>query len=169
MVYGDEVTAAPNGEPSSRNCTDAMLLSVELAIAVTVIVELTMAPEIGVEIKIVGGMFPTLTVVVAVLAPFGLVAVSVYVVVDVGCTTRDPTRVEVEKEPDVMATELAFVTFQESVEVAEGAVLEGEAEKLKIVGGVDVARERVNASLSTASTRANSLSDGTYWNLPKVP
>jgi hypothetical protein len=59
--------------------------------------------------------------------PFAFVAVIVYIVVEVGFTDVDPMRVLVLKLPGVMATELAFVIFHESVDVAPEAVLVGDA------------------------------------------
>jgi hypothetical protein len=58
------------------------------------------------------------------------------VMVEVGFTVVDPMRVEVLKEPGVMATELAFVTLKERVEVPAEATIDEEAVKLLIVGAV---------------------------------
>jgi hypothetical protein len=73
-------------------------------------------------------------VVVAVLVPFAFVAARVYVRVEVGCTVSEPISVEVEKEPGVMITELAFVMFQERVLVPADMMTDGEAEKEEIEG-----------------------------------
>ena len=79
----------------------------------------------------------TVTVVVAVLVPFAFVAVNVYVIVEVGFTAVDPTAVDVENDPGVIAMEVMVpVAFQESVLVpAEATTLE-EAAKEEMVGGV---------------------------------
>jgi hypothetical protein len=55
-------------------------------------------------------------------------------VVEVGFTVVDPMRVEVEKLPGVIATEEAFVMFQESVLVPAETTTPGEAEKAVIDG-----------------------------------
>jgi hypothetical protein len=81
------------------------------------------------------GAVATFTVAWAVDVPFPFVAVRVYVVVEVGFTVVDPTRVLVEKPPSGdMATELAFVMFQESVEVPAEATMPGEAAKEEMEG-----------------------------------
>ena len=54
--------------------------------------------------------------------------------VDVGVTVVEPTRVEVENDPGVIATDDAFVIFQESVEGTPEATREGDAVKEAIVG-----------------------------------
>lgn len=56
-------------------------------------------------------------------------------VVDVGFTVIDPISVDVENEPGVMATEVAFVTFQLKVDVPTEATIVGDAEKELIVNG----------------------------------
>ena len=81
------------------------------------------------------GAVATITLVVVVLVPFAFVAVRVYMVVEVGFTVVDPTRVEVEKVPGVMAREVAFATFQESVLVPADATMEEEAVKEEMEGG----------------------------------
>ena len=81
------------------------------------------------------GAVATFTVVVAVLVPFAFVAVSVYVIVEVGFTVKEPTSVEVENEPGEMATEEAFVIFQLRVEVPAEATMDEEAEKEEMEGG----------------------------------
>ena len=83
----------------------------------------------------VGAWASTVTVAVAVLVPFPFEAVRVYVVDVVGFTLVDPIRVDVEKEPGVIVTELAFVTFQERVDVPAEATTKGDAEKELIVSG----------------------------------
>jgi|ERR1035441_4765288 hypothetical protein len=83
----------------------------------------------------VGAMESTVTVVVAVEVPTALVAVSVYIVVEVGLTFVEAMRVEVEKEPGVIATDEAFVTLKESVEVPADTTIEDEAMKEDMVGG----------------------------------
>jgi hypothetical protein len=94
---------------------------------------------VGVE-----GGAATATVVWAVEVPFALVAVRVYVVVDVGFTVTEPEAVEVENEPGVMAIELAFVTFQERVDDApDAAVEDGDAVKDEIFGGLPEAALKV--------------------------
>ena len=70
----------------------------------------------------------------AVLVPFALVAVSVFVIVDVGFTLVDPMSVDVLKLPGLIATEEAFVTFQERVLVPAERTSVGEAEKELMVG-----------------------------------
>ena len=89
-----------------------------------------------VTVKLPGtvGAVATLMLVVAVLAPFTLVAVMVYIVVDVGFITVDPMRVLVLKLPGVMATDDAFVMFQLKVEVPAEATTVGDAEKEEIDG-----------------------------------
>ena len=72
--------------------------------------------EVGAE----GAVPSTVTVAWAVEEPFALVAVTVYVVVDVGLTVVVPMRVEVLKEPGEMATEEALVMLQLRVEVPAG-------------------------------------------------
>lgn len=83
---------------------------------------------VGLEaVKLPGavGAVATWTVVIAVLVPFALVAVNVYVIVEVGFTAVEPMSVLVEKEPGVMATEEAFATDQLKVDVpAEATILE---------------------------------------------
>ena len=80
------------------------------------------------------GAVATWTVVVAVEVPFAFVAVRVYMTVEVGFTVIEPTRVEVEKEPGVITTELAFETFQVRVEVPRDATIVGEAVKEEMPG-----------------------------------
>jgi hypothetical protein len=80
------------------------------------------------------GAVAMVTVAVMVLVPFAFVAVRVYVVVEVGFTLVDPTRVEVEKLPGVIASEVALPTFQESVDVPAEATIVGEAVKEVMVG-----------------------------------
>lgn len=80
------------------------------------------------------GAVATFTVVVAVTLPFGFVAVTVYIVVLVGFTFVDPMRVLVLKLPGVMATEEAFVIFQESALVPAEATTVGDAEKEEMEG-----------------------------------
>ncbi len=70
------------------------------------------------ESKGISVLLATITVVVAVLVPLELVAVRVYSVVEVGLTISDPIRVDVVNAPGVIATDEAFATSQESVEVA---------------------------------------------------
>ena len=82
------------------------------------------------------GAVATFTVVVAVTLPFGLVAVMVYIVVLVGFTFVDPMRVLVLKLPGVIATEEAFVIFQERALVPAEATTVGDAEKEEMVGRV---------------------------------
>jgi hypothetical protein len=55
-------------------------------------------------------------------------------VVEVGFTVVEPIKVEVEKLPGVIATELAFVTFQESVEVPADTTTPGDALKDEMEG-----------------------------------
>jgi hypothetical protein len=55
-------------------------------------------------------------------------------VVDVGFTVSEPARVEVLKEPGVMATELAFAALQLKVEVPAGRTTEEEALKKEMAG-----------------------------------
>jgi hypothetical protein len=81
-----------------------------------------------------GGAVYTVTVVVAAVDPFAFVAVKVYVIVEVGFTVVEPASVDVEKEPGVMATELAFERFQESVLVPAEATLFGDAVKEVMIG-----------------------------------
>ena len=50
-------------------------------------------------------------------------------VVDVGFTIVDPMRVDVEKLPGVMVSDVALPTFQESVDVPAEATIVGDAEK----------------------------------------
>lgn len=57
-------------------------------------------------------------------------------VVEVGFTVVDPTRVDVLKLPGVMATEEAFVIFQLSVLVSATATMEDEAEKEETEGAL---------------------------------
>jgi len=85
------------------------------------------------------GAVATFTVVVAVTLPFGLVAVMVYIVVLVGFTFVDPMRVLVLKLPGVIATEEAFVIFQERALVPAEATTVGDAEKEEMEGTVPVA------------------------------
>ena len=66
---------------------------------------------------------------VVVLVPFAFVAVSVYVVVEVGFTIVEPESVLVEKLPGVIERDVAFATFQESVDDPDGATSVGDAEK----------------------------------------
>ena len=80
------------------------------------------------------GAVATVTVVVRVVVPFAFVAVNVYVVVEVGFTVVDPMRVEVEKEPGVIARDVALVTFQDSVDVPAEATIVGDAVKEEMVG-----------------------------------
>ena len=75
----------------------------------------------------------TEVVAVEVLLP-AFVAVRVYMTVEVGFTVIEPTRVEVEKEPGVITTELAFETFQVRVEVPRDATIVGEAVKEEMDG-----------------------------------
>ena len=64
-------------------------------------------------------------------------------VVEVGCTVVEPMRVEVANEPGVMATEDAFVMFQERVDVPAEATTEEDAEKEEIMGcGADEVNAR---------------------------
>ena len=100
------------------------------------------------------GAVATCTIAVMVLVPFAFVAVRVYVVVEVGFTVVDPMRVLVLKLPGVMATLLAFVTFQERVLVPAEATTVGEAEKEEMVGGgpasvVALASEEVAETVPT--------------------
>jgi hypothetical protein len=69
------------------------------------------------------------------------------VVVEVGFTAVDPMRVEVEKLPGVMATELAFVMFQLKVEVPAEATTPGETVKEEMMGGEE---DPLNAPISQA-------------------
>jgi hypothetical protein len=119
-------------------------LSVEVAhvreMVVAVVVETEILPGI------VGAVESTVTVVAAVLVPFAFVAVRVYVIVDVGFTVVDAMSVLVLKEPGVMATELAFVMFQESVLVPAEATIDEEAVKEKMSG-----REGPVAALKVAT------------------
>ena len=55
-------------------------------------------------------------------------------VVDVGCTVVEPTSVLVLKFPGVIATDDAFDTFQESVDVPAEATMEDDAVKEVTVG-----------------------------------
>src|SRR2546426_557345 len=55
MEYGEAVSWAPRFVPSSLNCTPATAL-LSLAVAVTVIVPETVAPEAGLVIATVGGL-----------------------------------------------------------------------------------------------------------------
>jgi hypothetical protein len=50
-LYGEEVTAEPNGLPSRENWTEAMP-AVEVAVAATVTVEKTVAPSAGEVIEV---------------------------------------------------------------------------------------------------------------------
>lgn len=106
-----------------------------MPIDVIVPFKVTVEVEMGdaVEVLKVGGV-ATITEVVAVVVPFGFVAVIVKVVVEVGFTVADPMRVEVEKLPGVMATELAFVMLQESVLVPADTTTPGDAEKETMEG-----------------------------------
>jgi hypothetical protein len=74
----------------------------------------------------VGAVASTAIDVVAVVVPFAFVAVIVYIVVEVGFTDVDPMSVLVLKPPGVMATELAFVMFHESVDVPAEATMLGD-------------------------------------------
>jgi len=85
------------------------------------------------------GAVATFTVVVAVTLPFGLVAVMVYIVVLVGFTFVDPMRVLVLKLPGVIATEEAFVIFQERTLVPAEATTVGDAEKEEMEGVIPLA------------------------------
>ena len=108
------------------------MLSEALKVATVTVVE---GANAGKEKAVtVGAMESTATVVVAVLVPFALVAVTVYVMVEVGFTAVAPMRVEVLKEPGVMATEEAFAMFQERVEVPADATMPDEAVKEAMVG-----------------------------------
>jgi hypothetical protein len=80
------------------------------------------------------GAVATVTVVVRVVVPFAFVAVNVYVVVEVGFTVVDPMRVDVEKEPGVIARDVALVTFQDSVDVPAEATIVGDAVKEEMTG-----------------------------------
>jgi hypothetical protein len=82
------------------------------------------------------GAVATDTDVVAVVVPFAFVAVIVYIVVEVGFTDVDPMRVLVLKPPGVIATDEAFVMFQESVDVPAEATSVGDAEKEEMVGAL---------------------------------
>jgi hypothetical protein len=55
-------------------------------------------------------------------------------IVDVGFTVKELTRVEVENDPGVIATEDAFVMFQLSVLVPAEATIEEEAVKEEMAG-----------------------------------
>ena len=54
--------------------------------------------------------------------------------VEVGFTVVDPDKVLIEKEPGVMAIELAFETFQLRVDVPAEATIDEEAEKEEMDG-----------------------------------
>jgi hypothetical protein len=66
---------------------------------------------------IVGATPSTETVAEEAVVPNGFVAVRVKSVVEVGFAVHEPARVDVLKEPGVIATDEAFVVTQASVEV----------------------------------------------------
>jgi hypothetical protein len=115
------------------------------------------------EPGMVGVVESTVTVVVAVLVPFAFVAVKVYVIVEVGFTMNDPTSVLVLNEPGVMATDDAFVTLKERVEVPAGATTLEEAVKEEMEGRVTVFSEpiaqKVLGLLSLRYSVANQAAD----------
>jgi len=100
----------------------------------------------------VGAWESTITVVVAVLVPLMFVAVRVYVRVEVGLTSVDAMRVLVLNEVGAIATELAFVTFQERVEVPAEPTMVPEAEKEMMDGtelaGLNVAIDAVHGPVT---------------------
>ena len=80
------------------------------------------------------GAVATDTEVVAVLVPFGFVAVMVYIVVEVGLTVVEPIKVDVENAPGVIATDDAFAIFQLNVDVPAETTIVGDAEKEETEG-----------------------------------
>ena len=103
---------------------------------VSVIVDVPV-PVAASDAGVVGGVESIVTVVVAVDVPLLLVAVRVYVVVEVGFTFHEPARVDVENDPGVMAMEEAFETFQERTDELAERMGVGEAVNEEMVG-VDV-------------------------------
>jgi hypothetical protein len=76
--HGEDVTALPRFDPSRRNWTDWIASPwASVVVAATVMVLVTVALESGEVIETVIGEVFTVMVVVAVVAPFAFVAVSV--------------------------------------------------------------------------------------------
>jgi hypothetical protein len=135
----EEVAISANGvqlDPAQRKISYPPRPGPPLSVAADQVREIA-EPPIPVAAKpegIEGGALSILTVVVAVEVPFAFVAVRVYVVVEVGLTVVDPVRVEVEKAPGVIATELAFEMFQERIEEEPESISTGDAVNEDTIG-----------------------------------
>lgn len=82
--------------------------------------------------------------------PPAFIAVSVYVVVEVGIIVVEPERLVDEKVPGEIVMDDAFETFHESTVEEPAAICEGDALKEEIVGGM-VVLEPLPAALNAAT------------------